>query len=324
MVNKKKLGISYKRYVNNFVKIIKFKESEEKYIGIIDETLKIIKTNNRNEDHIPLIKLNVIYRYYISKWKKNVLIEERKEIEDLKKIQILTFYRCMIQDLYKTRYPDMRLQYNFRDIIISLIHFNLFEWTREENILFKFITENMGSNILDINDEDKHIWYLLELYLQHTGKNILGKDKKINLELKKELSERELENNFIPDTLNVYDNTLEKWKTKDLQEITEIIKQMIEYHSGKAENIGDLGEFTDYIYGFYPIEILFLIHIRKKMGSPVPEKFDDFLMNNPEAKMEFNDKELYPEEDELVGEIDKFYRKNYPEYIPNEYGELFK
>ena len=56
----------------------------------------------------------------------------------------------------------------------------------------------------------------------------------------------------------------------------------------------------------------------------VPENFDDFLMNTPEAKMEFKDKEPYPEVDELIQEIDEFYRKNYPEYIPNKYGELFK
>lgn len=324
MVNKKKLEVAYKRYKKNFKKRIESGESEEEYNEVKDEVLGIIKSNNTDKDHILLINLNVIHRYYISKWKKNVVIEEKKELEDLKKIQILIFYKCMAQDLYKTRYPKMRLNYNFGDIVGSLIHYNLFGWTREENVLFKFIIENMGSNILKVNDENTHIWYLLELYLQYTGKNILGKDKKINLVIKKELRERQLETNFIPDTLNVYDNTLEKWKTKDLQEITEIIEQMIEYHSEKAENTGDLGEFTDYIYGFYPIEIFFLIHVRKKMGLPVPENFDDFLMNNPEAKMEFNDKELYPEEDELVGEIDKFYRKNYPEYIPNEYGELFK
>ena len=323
-MNKKKLEVSYKRYKKNFKSRIESGMPEEEYNEVKDEILKIIKTNDVNKDHILLIDLDTIRQYYILKWKRNVLTEEKQEKEDIKQMQILTFYECIVQDLYKIRYSNMRLQYNFRDVIISLIHFNLFGWTREENILFKFIIENMGSNILKINDENTHIWYLLELYLQYTGKNILGKDTKINLVLKKELSERELENSFIPDTLNVYDNTLEKWKTKDLQEITEIIEQMIEYHSEKAENTGDLGEFTDYIYGFYPIEILFLIHVRKKMGLPVPENFDDFLMNNPEAKMEFNDKELYPEEDGFVGEIDKFYRKNYPEYIPNEYGELFK
>ena len=47
-------------------------------------------------------------------------------------------------------------------------------------------------------------------------------------------------------------------------------------------------------------------------------------LSNRTSKMEFKEKEPYPEMDELVEEIDKFYRRNYPEYIPNKHGELFK
>lgn len=324
MLYRKKIDISYKRYKSNFEKKIRFEEVEEEYNEIKDEIFGIINSNNLNEDHILLIDLDTIYQYYISKWKKNVLIENKKETIELKKMQVAVFYTCIVQDLYKTRYPNMRLQYNFRDIVLALVHFNLFGWTKEEDILFKFITENIGSNILDMNDYNTHVWFLLELYLRYTNKTILGTNKNVNLMIKKELSAKDLNTNFIPDTLNVYENTLNSWETKDLKEITELMKQMIEYHTIKAENIGDLDEFTNYIYGFYPIEILYLIQIRKKLGLSVPEKFDDFLMNTPEAKMEFKEKELYPEMDELVEEIDKFYRRNYPEYIPNKHGELFK
>ncbi|EPD83698.1 hypothetical protein HMPREF1207_03061 [Paenibacillus sp. HGH0039] len=45
---------------------------------------------------------------------------------------------------------------------------------------------------------------------------------------------------------------------------------------------------------FYPYEILFLIFVRNKMGLPVPEHFDNLLMNTPEAKMAVQDPEPYP------------------------------
>jgi hypothetical protein len=64
--------------------------------------------------------------------------------------------------------------------------------------------------------------------------------------------------------------------------------------------------------------------LRKKLGLPVPEALeDDLLMNTPEAKMEFKDPETYPKWDPLLRIIDDFYRKNYPDYVPNKYGELF-
>ena len=318
------MNISYIRYKNNFMDKVKFEEVEKKYNKTKLEIFGIIKNDNITEDHILLISLNKIYRFYISRLKNNILIKENNETKALKEMQIITFYRCIIQDLYKTRYPNMRLQYNFRDIVLALVHFNLFGWTKEEDILFKFITENIGSNILDMNDYNTHVWFLLELYLSYTNKAILGTNKNVNLMIKKELSAKDLNTNFIPDILNVYENILNSWETKDLKEITELMKQMTEYHTIKAENIGDLDEFTNYIYGFYPIEILYLIQIRKKLGLSVSEEFDDFLMNTPEAKMEFKEKEPYPEMDELVEEIDKFYRRNYPEYIPNKHGELFK
>lgn len=60
------------------------------------------------------------------------------------------------------------------------------------------------------------------------------------------------------------------------------------------------------------------------MGLPVPEQFDDILMNTPEANVIINAPESYPEWDPLLKLIDDFYRKNYPNYIPNKHGELFK
>jgi len=49
---------------------------------------------------------------------------------------------------------------------------------------------------------------------------------------------------------------------------------------------------------------------------PVPDKFEDLLMNTPEAKVVINEPEPYPEWDPLLRAIDEFYRKNYPNYIP--------
>jgi len=46
---------------------------------------------------------------------------------------------------------------------------------------------------------------------------------------------------------------------------------------------------------FIHYEILFLMHIRRKLGLPVPDKFEDLLMNTPEAKVVINEPEPYPE-----------------------------
>ncbi|OJE45278.1 hypothetical protein BAQ49_06960 [Bacillus proteolyticus] len=100
---------------------------------------------------------------------------------------------------------------------------------------------------------------------------------------------------------------------------------MSQYHSALASEIGQLGEeFCDFGFGFYPYEILFLIHVRKQLGLPVPTQFDNFLMNTPEAKLVFGEREQYQEWDPMLQMIDQFYRKNYPEYIPNKHGELFQ
>jgi len=66
------------------------------------------------------------------------------------------------------------------------------------------------------------------------------------------------------------------------------------------------------------------MHIRRKLGLPVPDKFEDLLMNTPEAKVVINEPEPYPEWDPLLRAIDEFYRKNYPNYIPNKHGKLFE
>nr|WP_282189408.1 hypothetical protein [Paenibacillus pabuli] len=39
--------------------------------------------------------------------------------------------------------------------------------------------------------------------------------------------------------------------------------------------------------------------------------------------MNIHDPEPYPEWDPVLRMIDDFYRKNYPEYIPNHHGALF-
>ncbi|PFZ00297.1 hypothetical protein COL60_29260, partial [Bacillus pseudomycoides] len=85
-----------------------------------------------------------------------------------------------------------------------------------------------------------------------------------------------------------------RWSTGDLEEIEHLISIMSQYHSALASEIGQLGEFGDFGFGFYPFEILFLIHVRKQLGLPVPTQIDNFLMNTPEAKMVFREREPYP------------------------------
>ncbi len=91
-----------------------------------------------------------------------------------------------------------------------------------------------------------------------------------------------------------------------------------------ASELGESIEFGDFGYGFYPYEILFFLFVRKKNGLLIPEESNDFLMNTPEAKIQIMDSEPYPDWDPLLKTIDSFYRKNYPEYIPNQHGVLFQ
>lgn len=107
----------------------------------------------------------------------------------------------------------------------------------------------------------------------------------------------------------MYDEVLGRWATDDLEEIEHLISIMAHYHSALVSEIGQLGEFGDFRYGFYPVEILFLIHVRKQLGLPVPTQIDNFLMNTPEARMVFGEREPYPKWDPVLQMIDQFYRK---------------
>jgi len=177
---------------------------------------------------------------------------------------------------------------------------------------------------MEANDWNKHTWFLLELYLQYKNKTIMGTNQQVHLAVKEEFEEDGLRCDLIPKDLDVYDEVLERWSTPDLEEIETMINKMTIFHSTLASELGQSIEFGDFLYAFYPYEILFLIFVRNKLGLPVPEHFDNLLMNTPEAKMDIKDPEPYPEWDPLLRLIDTFYRKNYPEYIPNKHGELFQ
>lgn len=324
MLNKKKFEMAFKRYKKNWVDGIKFEDVEEEYEESKSEVMDIVECNDIEKDHILLIDLASVASYYISKWKNDVLINGSNSIEELKKVQMVVFYQCMAQDLYKTRYPNMALEYNFREVITALIHFTMFGWEKEENILFDFIMDHLGGNILDANYSKKHTWFLLELYLQYRNKAIDGKNQKLHLVVKEKFKEAGLGYDLIPEELDIYRDVLELWSTPNLEELENVIDKMSLYHSVLASEIGQSLEFGDFEYAFYPFEILFLIHIRSKLGLSVPEQFNDLLMNTPEAKIIIADPEFYPEWDALLCLIDNFYRKNYQDYIPNKHEELFK
>ncbi|MGE8000541.1 hypothetical protein ACQKOF_18040 [Lysinibacillus sp. NPDC093190] len=323
MLNQKKLELAYRRYSKNF-EGIKFEDVEKGYLDNQNEITSIVDLNSVEKDHILLIDLDSIESYYLSKWKNDVLINREDNIEDFKKIMIVVFYQCMGQDLYKIRYPKMMLEYSFRDVIASLIHFTMFGWEKEEKILFDFIVKHFGGRLLDTNDWNKHTWFLLELYLQYRNKTIAGANQNLHITVREQFNKSNLEYDLIPKDLDIYSEVLENWATPQLDEIKTLIEKMSMFHSNLASELGESIEFGDYRYGFYPYEILFLIHVRKKIGLPVPDHFDDLLMNTPEAKMTIGDPEPYPEWDPLLRLIDNFYRKNYPDYIPNKHGELFQ
>ncbi|MGY3187337.1 hypothetical protein [Lysinibacillus sp. TE18511] len=324
MLNPKKLELAYRRYNKNFVDGIIFEDVEEDYKDSQNEITTIVDLNSLEKDHILLIDLDSIASYYLSKWKKDVLVNGENNTEDFKKIMIIVFHQCMVQDLYKIRYPKMIVEYSFRDVIATLIHFTMFGWEKEEKILFDFIVEHFGCRLMDANNWNKHTWFLLELYLQFRNKTIVGTNQNLFIAVREHFQEAGLEFGLIPEDLDIYTEVLEHWATPQLDEIKTLIDKMSVFHSILASELGESIEFGDYRYGFYPYEILFLIHVRKKIGLPVPNHFDDLLMNTPEAKMTIGDPEPYPEWDPLLRLIDNFYRKNYPDYIPNKHGELFQ
>ncbi len=324
MINQKKLEMAYKRYSNNFIDGIKFEGVRDKYNVSRKKIEKIVGQNETEKDHILLINLNKIFKYYLSLWKNDVLISGGNNTEGLKNMQKVTFYQCMGHDIYKIKYPEMILGYSFREIVLTLVHFSMYGWEKEENILYNFMIQHFGEHLIDANEENRHIWFLLELYLQYRNKTIMGTNKKLYLTVKNMFKEVEKRCGSIPEDLNIYDEVLERWSTGDLEEIEHLISLMSEYHSGLASEIGQLGEFGDFRYGFYPIEILFLIHVRKQFDLPVPAQIDNFLMNTPEAKLVFGEREPYPKLAPALEIIDQFYRKNYPEYIPNKHGDLFQ
>ncbi|MEK4425939.1 hypothetical protein [Solibacillus sp. FSL K6-1523] len=324
MLNTKKLQLSYKRYSKNFVEGIKFEDVEETYLESFNRITQIVNLNEIEKDHILLIDLDSIESYNLSKWKRDVLVNHGENSDELKKIMMVIFHQCMAQNLYKSRYPKVFVEYTFEDVIKTLIHFTMFGWEKEEKILFNFIVDHFDSRWMKANDLNKHTWFLLELYLQFRNKTIFGTNQNLHKAVREQFKKMDLEYGLIPEELDVYTEVLKHWETPQLDEIKILTDKMSEYHSILASELGESLEFGDFGYGFYPYEILFLLFVRKQRGLPVPEEFEDFLMNTPEAKMKMNDPEPYPEWDPLLKLIDGFYRKNYPNYIPNQYGELFQ
>ncbi|REK76867.1 hypothetical protein [Paenibacillus paeoniae] len=324
MINAKKMDMAFKRYRNNFINGIKFEDVKKEYDECKSEVTEIVEIDDVQRDHILLINLSSIFSYYLSQWKQDVLHNGRNHLGGLKNMHKVVFYQCMGQKLYTTRYPGMRLRYSLREVVVTLVHFAMYGWEKEENLLFDFIANHFGGHLMNANEGNRHVWFLLELYLQYKNKTILGTNKKLYLAVKESFMQNGQRCGSIPDDLDIYDEVLEGWSTGDLVEIERLITKMSTYHSALASEIGQLGEFGDFRYGFYPFEILFLIHVRRKFGLSVPARSDHLLMNNPEANMLFADRETYPEWDSVLQMIDQFYCKNYPDYISNQYGDLFQ
>lgn len=297
---------------------------KKEYTEDFKKIKEIIEQNKKAVDHILLINLESVLSYHLSLWKQDVLINGGNIPEHLKTVQKVVFYQCMAQDVYKDRYPNMMLEYSFEKIIIALVHFVIFGWEKEENILFNFMEKRFGTKYLNVKETHKHLWFLLELYLQFRNQKIWGTDIEVSKNTIKRLNEQGINTGLIPENLSVYEDVLQQWRTSDLGLITVLITDMSIYHLNLAAEIGQFEEFGDYMYGFYPYEILFLLYVRKSLGLTNPDEFNDYLMNTPEAKMEIKHPEPYPEWDPMLRMIDDFYRENYPEYIPNQYGNLFE
>ncbi len=64
--------------------------------------------------------------------------------------------------------------------------------------------------------------------------------KKLHLVVKNKFKEAELRCDLIPEDLNIYDEVLGRWSTRDLEEIEYLISIMSQYHSALASEIGQL------------------------------------------------------------------------------------
>jgi hypothetical protein len=319
-VNPKKLSLAYKKYVNNFTIGTIIQSRKEKYETYKSKCINIIETNNLEKDHVLSISLGVIFNYHMMTWKEEVCVHNKERSEAIKQMQISFFYKCMGQDLYIMRYPNGWADSLFTEAIAALIHFAMFGWEKEENILFDFIAEHLHEKTINANNWSRHNWFLLELYLQYRNKTLLGVKEGVHKIVKAEREAAEIESGHIPDDLGIYAEVLADWSTLDEGVAADLIDKMIDFHSKLVSDLGDSIEY-DYRYGFYPYEILFLLDVRKKKGLPVPAQFDALLMNSSEAKMVIQAPEPYPEKDELLVEIDGFYRKHYPAYFLHKYDE---
>nr|WP_247898643.1 hypothetical protein [Paenibacillus pabuli] len=194
-----------------------------------------------------------ISSFWLDVWKNDVLIKNGRDVSALKKIQQTKFYQCMGRHIYKDRYPNMKLiDYSLEYSIIALVHFNLYGWVKEEKIFFDFIVKYLGDNLMEANDWNQHIWFLVELYLQHTNQTIEGTNKNVHLTVKSALADKGQPCDLIPEELGIYREVLEQWHTPDLNEITRLIGRMSEHHSMLASELGKSLEFGNYDYAFYP------------------------------------------------------------------------
>lgn len=320
MVNQKKLELAFKKYKKGH----NFEGIKQDYEERTVDVQNIVDSNLIEKDHILLLSLEEIFRYYMSLWKRDVLVKGGHTIEPLKVMQMTAFYQCMGHDFYKVKYPKMRLEYSFGDVVRSLIHCSMFGWEKEESLLFDFIVHHLGDNLMPAKEWETHIWFLLELYLQYREKTILATNRQVHLAVIDKFREEGIPYGNIPEDLHLYAKVLEQWKDANDDEMQQFIVEMSEFHTGLVSEIDKMGEFGDYRYGFYPYEIIYLMHVRQKIGKPITNSLTDFLMDTPEAKLEFNNPEPYPEWDPVMRRIDDFYRRHYPEYLPNTYGSLFQ
>ncbi|MCX2829946.1 hypothetical protein ORL93_30945, partial [Bacillus sp. DHT2] len=84
------------------------------------------------------------------------------------------------------------------------------------------------------------------------NKTIMGTNEKLHLAVINKFKEAELRCDLIPEDLTIYDEVLGRWSTGELEEIEHLISIMSQYHSTLASEIGQLGEFGDFGFGFYP------------------------------------------------------------------------
>lgn len=141
------------------------------------------------------------------------------------------------------------------------------------------------------NSTSLHSWFVFELYCRSQGM-ILDK-----------------EGLSYPDSLGIYQKTLNYWDTPDIKLVDQLVSELCEYHINHSSEKDDY-EFQDWTYFVFPYEILGWLSLRKKMSLPNPETYSHELMRLSINRLPTEP--IQKPKDELLNQVVEKFEKDYP------------